>query len=130
MGLGERKLTREYTNIDHHHVMFDKKSWESRTESKHLRYNHSLIIPIDRQVHNELHRDIPIVPLLGYHALKQVNKLYEPEGDPLKDIDKLMLSIEESSHHPRSHAIETHLAELAIWAIDLQRPYIKSGLIK
>lgn len=35
-----------------------------------------------------------------------------------------MSSIEQSVNHPKAHVIEKHLADLAIWAIDLQRPFI------
>jgi hypothetical protein len=39
-------------------------------------------------------------------------------------MDNLMLAIEKAGNHPRAHIVEKKLAELAVWAIDLQRPFI------
>lgn len=50
--------------------------------------------------------------------------MYEPKDTPIKSVESLMLSIEQAANHPKAHIIEKHLAELAVWALDLQRPFI------
>jgi hypothetical protein len=42
-------------------------------------------------------------------------------------MDNLMLAIEHSAG-PKTHQIERDLAELAVWAISLQKPFVEEGL--
>lgn len=90
----------------------------------------SLIPTIDREVHEELHRECPPVPLLGAHALRGVLNRFTPTNDVLRDMDGLMSAIEQSTRDYRFHPIERELAGLAIEAIDLQRPYIIDGIVR
>lgn len=113
---------------DGHHILHSKRSWSMYAESLQMRENHTLIPKIDRDTHEALHRACPPVPLLGYHALQRTIRLWTPDEDTLKSVDNLMFAIEEASWHPKSHPIESALAELAIQAIDLQKPFIREGL--
>lgn len=108
-----------------HHIIHHKAEWSLRPEAKAIRETPSLIVPMERSLHNEIHSNVPAVPLLGYHALMRTSSNFEPiRGDSLKTIENLMAAIETSASHPKAHVIEKHLADLAIWAIDLQRPFI------
>lgn len=109
---------------DRHHLLSPRQEWRLRPEAKALREDRSLIVRLDRSEHNEIHRHCPPVPLLGFYALQRVNKLYEPGDTPLESIENLMQSIEASAKHPRVHEIEKQLAGLAVWSLDLQRPFI------
>lgn len=109
---------------DNHHLIFDRVSWTSRPEAKAIRENKSLIVRLDRAEHNELHKHCVAVPLLGYHALMRTNRLFEPQATPLASIENLMGSIEKAVDHPKAHPIERQLGELAVWALDLERPFI------
>lgn len=109
---------------DRHHIIYDKSSWTSRPEAKALREDPSLIIRLDRLEHNEIHRFGTALPLLGYYALTRVQRDYEPGPTPLRSVENLMGAIEHSSEHPKTHPIQKQLAELAVWALDLQRPFI------
>jgi hypothetical protein len=109
---------------DKHHLIFDRVSWTSRPEAKKLRENPSLIVRLDRSEHSELHRHTVAVPLLGYHALVRTLRDYEPGATPLESVENLMATIEGVGNHPRAHPIEKSLTELAVWALDLERPFI------
>jgi hypothetical protein len=115
--------------LDRHHILHYRQEWTLRPGAEKLRESRPLVPTLPREVHNEIHANCPPVPLLGYHALARTVKLYRPlMGDTLGSMDNLMFAIEEAADHPRSHPIERDLAELAIQAVDLQRPYIKEGL--
>lgn len=113
---------------DRHHIIHGRREWEARPEAKSIRETPSLIVRMDREDHTELHRNCPAIPLLGYHALMRTRQLYEENENPLKSMENLMTAIEKASTHPKTHPVEKGLAELAVWAIDLQRPYIKGAL--
>lgn len=109
---------------DAHHILHNKQEWSLRPDAKTLREDPSLITSVTRAEHNEIHKNVPAVPLLGYHALQRTLAVYEPGGTNIESIDNLMKAIEHAADHPKAHIIEKHLAELAIWSIDLQRPFI------
>lgn len=113
--------------IDRHHILFDQRSWNASELGRSLRGTPALIPRVDREVHNEIHREVPFVPVLGYHALMAVRNNFEPSFDPLQSMDNLMFAIEDAGKHPRAHRIETEMCRLAIEAIELQRPYIAYG---
>ena len=66
------------SKLECHHLMFTRSSFNSSVEGKRLRENKSLIPDIDAEAHNLLHRNCHPVPLMGFHALRRVNKLYIP----------------------------------------------------
>lgn len=121
----KRRRTNANDYADSHHLIFTRRAWESSNEGKHLRNTPELIPRLDRDTHNELHATCPAVPLLGYHVLvRTVNRFIPEPGDTMKSIDRLLLAIEESTAHPKTHRIEHDLAQLAIEAIQIQRPLI------
>lgn len=109
---------------DNHHILHDRVSWTSRPEAKALREDRSLIVKLDRSEHNEIHRHTVAVPLLGYRALVRTRREYEAGNTPLESIENLMAAIEVAQKHPRAHPIERELAGLAIWSLDLVRPFV------
>lgn len=113
---------------DSHHILHNRQEWSLRPEARRLRETRTLIPYIDRSVHNEIHATCPPVPALGYYALKLVESRFHEGSGTLQSMDNLMAAIEVSSRHPRSHQIERDLAQLAIQAIDLQRPIIAEAL--
>lgn len=113
---------------DGHHIVNNRLEWSLRPEAKQLRETPSLIPRLERPLHEQIHRDTPAVPLLGYHTLRRTLNTFEPTNDTLETMSNLMLSIEDASLHTKAHYVERELAMLAVYAIDLQRPYIKEGL--
>lgn len=81
-------------------------------------------MPLERSVHQELHRNVPVVPLLSHYTLQAVRTQYDPKTPPEDALDELMLAMERAKGHRKAHKLEKDMADLAIHAIDLQRPYI------
>ena len=109
---------------DKHHLIFDRVSWSSRPEARALRNEPSLALHLPRPEHELIHSNCPAIPLLGYHGLVRTLKYYEPGDTPFESVSNLMGAIEQSTQHPAVHPIERDLAELAVRALDLERPFI------
>lgn len=114
--------------MDRHHILHNRQEWTLRPDAKKLRNTESLVPLITRETHVAIHRHCPPVPLLGFHALRRTLKYFEPDDDTLGTVDRLMQSIEIAVNDPRTHPIEKQLAQLAVWAIDLQRPFLRDEL--
>lgn len=112
--------------MDKHHLLHTRSDWTSNKTAKRLRDTPQLVPRIDRELHNEIHRLAPAVPLLGYHALYRVYRDFEPTSTAWGSAESLMRTIEQASQHPRSHPIESNLAELAVQSIDIQRLILKA----
>ena len=113
--------------MEPHHVLFERLEWSKRYEAKRLRNNHLLIPPIDGDVHCELHKDCPPVPLLGSMAIMMVSDHFEPGHDHMSSINNLLHAID-SIEHSKLHPVTKQLAQLALFAVELQLPYIREGL--
>lgn len=122
-------MTRPRRRNDRHHIVHNRLEWSSRPESSAIRETISLIPRMDRAAHDELHRNCPPIPLLGFHALQRTLSDFHPTHDTFESMDALMKSMEYASHHPKAHPIEKQMALLAIQAVDLQRPYVRAGII-
>lgn len=114
--------------IDHHHILHTKGDWSRRGESLYLRGTPSLVPRIERDAHNEIHRECPSIPVLGFHALQRVSRTFDPIGNTMRDIELLQLSIDKGTKHPKTHPIERSMAELTLHAIDLQKPFLQEAL--
>lgn len=116
--------------MDRHHVLFNKREWESRPQYRELRENAGLIIPMDREVHNELHRAVSQVPVLGYYGIMAVHREFYRGRTHLQTMDNLMFALETASEHNRLSDLDRSLASIALQAVEVQRPFIVSGEIK
>ncbi len=112
---------------DRHHILFERLCWNNRPTARKLRATPMLIPLLDRDVHNELHRACPPVPVLGYYALERTFREFECGSTYLQTADNLLSAMQEASLNPRAHRIERDLCRLAIQAVDLQRPYIQTA---
>lgn len=111
--------------IDRHHVLFPRQEWTLRPEAKTLRNTASLIPAIDREVHNEIHRQVPFVPVMGYYALRRVMSDFYPQRTTLATLDELLFSMEEASGNPKSHPIETAQIKLSMLALEAERDILR-----
>lgn len=120
-----------FSHHDAHHLIHHRREWESRPQSKYIRDLPALVPRIPREVHNEIHANVPPVPLLGYHALLRVASEmqdYRRNPNTLDTLDGLKSAIENAGKHPRAHDIERQLSGLAIAALELQEPYLREAL--
>lgn len=109
-----------------HHVIYTAREWNLRPEGKSIRDTKGLIVGnIYRDDHEEIHKNCPAIPLLGHQALLRVRRTFVEGNSTLQSMENLMRSISEAGRQTRAHPIETQLADLAVQAIDLQRPYVK-----
>lgn len=106
---------------DRHHILHARQEWSLRPEAAALRETPQLIPLIDRDVHDEIHRLAPTVPLLSYHVMKNTVARFEPQPTTVETMDDLMLCIDRAARHPRAHRIERALAHIAIEALEIQR---------
>lgn len=115
-----------------HHVLHEEWTWNANKWAHDLRVTPSLVVTMPTEIHRELHAACPHVPILGSYALQAVNRLFVPSHnrDTLKDMDSLQVAIDKASKSPRAHMLERDLAGLAIEAIDLQKPFIREGIIR
>lgn len=88
-----------------------------------------LVARIGAGVHRELHQAVPGVPVLDIFSQQRVANLYIPTDNVLENMEAYMYAVEEAMSSPKSHSIERQVASLVIHAIDLQRPFIKDGMI-
>lgn len=114
---------------DLHHILNTRAHWLSSNEAKQLRNEKSLVPRIYRCIHNDLHAECPAVPLLGYHTLRRTLNEFYPQRETLPSIDNLLFAIDLAADHPKAHPIERQLASLAMQAIELQKPFIREGLV-
>lgn len=115
--------------ISRHHILHEASAWSSRPDARILRQTPALIPKLDREVHTELHNECAPVPLLGSYALREVAQGFSTTNNTQRDIDQLLLLIEQTRRQPKARSIEKRLAMLTIHAIELQRPYLWQGRI-
>lgn len=115
---------RQYRDL--HHVVFPRKLHEVYPQGKAIR-EALLVRDMWRPDHENLHRSVSPLPVLGYYALQRVardmNSYY---ADPLDGIDDFCFAVENANMHPKCKPMERKLGELAIETIREQIPYIRS----
>lgn len=111
---------------DLHHVVFPRKMYEIYPQGKAIR-NAILVRDMWRADHENLHRNVSPLPVLGYYALQRVARDMDSYyADPLEGIDDFCYAVENSNRHRNCKPMERKLGELAIETIREQIPYIRS----
>lgn len=114
-----------------HHVLFYRNEWEARPDAKAVRRNPFLIPPLERDAHDELHRNVQYVPPLGRHLMALIKRDFLPiKDDYTGSIESLMFEIEDKTKDRRVSELEAGVALLAVHALELQLPFIREGLIR
>lgn len=106
---------------DRHHVLFQRKVYQRDHSGNILRSDPSLIVPMEKMIHRELHKDRELwdgVPILGRSAMRLVKDVYEPQSNHLRSIERLLVALNKTDDPAK---------ELAIHAIETQLPYIEDG---
>lgn len=113
-----------------HHVLFTRKLHEAQEPTRLLRQNNWLIPPIEHEAHKALHVAVATVPPLDHFMAPRVYRAFYPVPDNyLASMDRLCFAIEEATQHPRVGYVERGIGMLAIHAIELQKPFIREGLV-
>lgn len=112
-----------------HHILFDRVSHEANKDNRSVRRSLGMLATMDVFAHRELHRQCPSVPVFGPNMASMVRVRYRPHGNPMIGMENYMRAVEEAAQHPRAHQIDKELASLVIMAVDIQRPFIRQGLV-
>lgn len=113
-----------------HHTAFNRFAWSANADLKAIREDQRLIVPLDPDTHKELHQNVSHVPPLSYHMARRVLRNFAEYDDDtyLHNIENLQWSIEEAMAHPRVDRIEHEVASTALYALDMQKPYIDESM--
>jgi len=118
---------------NNHHLLFPRALHEAMGPTKLLRNNMGMQALIDVDSHNEIHRELNIVPVLDFHNASRVvsgmrkRRPLNPQ-DPLQSIDTYMFLVQEATMHPRNRELDVELGDLVIRAMELQRPIVAQGI--
>lgn len=116
--------------IDRHHILEERTTWSATKTLRGLRQTCELIPKIDRDVHNVITAECPIVPILGHHAMLRVAGAFEIErGDTLATLDNFLFAVEYAIDHPKVHSIERSIGALMIASLEIQKPYLVGNII-
>jgi len=111
--------------LNPHHVLFTNKTWSAQKPTRILRQNQWLRVPLDRDTHEALHKEIATVPLPTQFMAEQVLAEFEPvEGDYMATIDNLRFAFQEASKSPRVHYVEKRMGGLIIETLGLEKVYL------
>ena len=117
--------------MERHHFMFPASLHEAQSASRELRQMSRSTGYLDHDSHVELHQSISGVPVLSHYvalgALKHVRDSFIPDN-PVERIEDLQRAIEVSMRQPRADRIEREIAELAVYALDIQKPFFDDAL--
>lgn len=118
-------------------MLFEEKAWESNPEAKLLRATPELIVPMYVAPHDELHTNIPFVPLLDSIQVFHVRREFQPKDTPLKNISELIRCIVRSTErfdrndqNNLNSSLRISMAELVVIALEGQIPFIREGLCR
>ncbi|UOF78002.1 hypothetical protein [Caudoviricetes sp.] len=113
-----------------HHVLFEARNWTAHKPNKELREKPGLIIPIDWEAHEALHREVGTVATPSHRFGQAVLALYKDNPDNhFRSLDNLMFAVNEASRHPRIRPIEYQLGQLIIASVEAQVPFIREGIL-
>lgn len=112
-----------------HHFNYDRASHEANPYNKRVRRSMGMIARLSTDVHIELHKNCPPVPVLGHYTASAVASAYVPHHNPLVGQENYLRALSEVQRRPKVHPIEKDLIDLIAEAHLLQRPYIIEGLI-
>lgn len=120
---------------DNHHVFYYRSIYDSMEDTRALRHDPRLIIPMDILAHKALHRDIVCVPPLPTHLAKATKKEFDfynngyTDESYLSNVENLQQSIEDAMSYPQVTDLEKRIGSLVIYVVGLQKPYIERGSV-
>ena len=108
------------------HILYPKALHNAQTPSKELRNNRWLIVPLEHEPHNELHRQIGIVPVMSWLMEGRVARDFYPHpGDYAKSVENLAKVVFEVTQQRNVSHLERELGLLVVESLELQLEYIE-----
>lgn len=118
--------------FNRHHLNFPRTIHEAQPQLAMIRGHNGLIVPLDLDTHEALHRTIAVVPAMSHYMAQRAFRGFIDYGyddNYINNIGNLQKGIEEAMRHPRASEIERALGSLTIQALDEQKPFVKYGLV-
>lgn len=113
-----------------HHILFPRKLHESHPDTRSLRREQLLIPNLQIIGHTALHGAVGIVPPLDRFTAGRVRRDFYPVRDNhVASMEELMRAIDIASKHPKTQEVERMNAQVAIFAIEQQIPFVREFLI-
>lgn len=113
-----------------HHLLYYRQYHEANTDNRYMRQRAlGMIALLDPDTHDALHAAVPGVPPLDIFTAQRVRRSYEPHPNPLQGIDNWLRAVEDALDNPKSHHVEKQVGYMSMHAMELQKPFIKSGLV-
>lgn len=118
--------------FNRHHVNFPRTIHNSQPQLSQIRNHQGLIVPMELDMHEALHAEVAIVPPMSYHMAQRAFRGFMDYGfgiNYLNNIGNLQKGIEEAMEHPKASDLEISIGRLTLAALDMQKPFIRDGLI-
>lgn len=114
-------------STEKHHVLYYRQQWESTPTTRKLRQHPALIVPMHAEIEQDLHSAVTCVPLLDLYTAQHTYKEWHPCKTYIASIHGLLTAIEASARHRKATTVQKRLAELTVYAVETQIPYIREG---
>lgn len=112
--------------VPEHHILWPRRTWNSWTETKELRHRKGLIVPIDIDLHQALHREVSIVPLPSFQVVSKINQEFYPaKKDPLQTIQNLMEAVNDAT--AGVDPVNRQLGRIMMLALEMQIPFLEKS---
>lgn len=116
--------------LENHHLNFYKKMHSSMRYSRQAREDPRLQVAIEHEPHNLLHKEVPLVPPLSANVGKValINFNFTKRNgheNPIWRLEAWQLSIEAALEQDHVKLVEKIVAEAAIEAYELQKPFLR-----
>lgn len=116
-----RRIGRKAMNC--HHLM-----WTAENHHDFLRAEHDFQPQMYIPAHNEVHNNTNSVPEFSKGILQIVRAEFRPTGDTLKSLDEVLICIDHASKAEHIHPIDRQLAQMSIYALESQIPYLRGNI--
>lgn len=111
-----------------HHTLFTRTTWDSQFPSKKLRSTPELIVVLDDDAHEALHRAIPTVPVPDHRSLQIIENRFQPvTGGIIKNLYNLISEIDNVTQRSYVGRIEQELGAVVIHSLEMQMPFLREG---
>ena len=117
-------------NEDRHHIFYERPCWRTNKYGSALRGNRAFIVPLDVNIHRELHANVDKVPLLGGVALKGACEYFfdelkiDPLVSPVDAINSMVYFLERIKKS-NIKQIEKTICDQVLENLESQAIYIK-----
>lgn len=110
-----------------HHLLFSRGAWTSNRHALRLRTSEGLHHEVGQFTHEQLHANVPEVPLMSSLLLNKVYYDYEDDPDTHIAVARFKECVISAASHPRVKDIEREVASLTLKALTMQLPYLRRG---